>query len=970
MLVFLAASAFAASGPQYLFNRVDYPSGAAPTGVAVADFNGDGRPDIAVANQADNTVSVFLGQANGTLGPKLDLATASSPMAVAVGDFNGDGKPDLAVAAGCGVGCGLVSILLGNGDGTFSAHVDYATAPSPLGLVVSDFNGDGFADLALVDSGTVSILLGKGDGTFAPHVDYPAGASATALALADFNGDGITDLAVADSCGSTCGYVSVLLGNRNGTFQPAKETTASPGPLGIAAGDFDGDKIPDLVLTHSIAPWAVSFLKGNGDGTFQTEQQIATSLPTSVVAAADLNADGKLDFVVTDVFHGGSGVFLGNGNGTFQAESVFSTGAYPLPLAISDMNGDGNLDLVIADWESNHVTVLLGNGDGTFSPRIDAPTGSSSLSLSAVIADFNGDGIPDLAVAENSAGVVVLLGKGKGAFHAPINTALDAGSLAAADFNGDGRIDLAFSTGNGAAVALGNGDGTFGPPLTAINILNSPPFGLVVGDFNNDGNQDIVVAANGFVQSQLMYIALGNGDGTFQPPKPFFNSTSYPTAVAAADFNHDGKLDLVVTLNPNGIAVMLGNGDGTFQSPVTYPTDELPGGLTVADVNGDGIPDIIATGNLVDVFLGKGDGTFSASVNYNGGNFPQQVTTGDVNGDGKVDIVASAEGNGAVGALEILLGNGDGTFLPPLEIASGSFGFITGGDLNQDGTTDLFVSGIPGSLFLSGPMATLSPVAMNFGSIGVSSTSPAQTLTLANSGNAPLDIADIQASSPYGTTNNCGSSIGLFSSCTASVTFTPETAGSIAGTLAITDNAPRGQQAVALLGSAFVDFSLTPASTTMTLQPGGQGTDVITFAGLGGSFGSAIQVTCSVAGSGTLPACSLSASSVTPGSQSATSTLTVTEPASAAQLGPLDLRFPQILWGAWLSLFVVVAVPGKKIKKFSYRLRSWVLIPVLILFSACGSSNGGGSSLQSYVVVVTGTSGAIQHTAQVNVTIN
>src|SRR6266852_4026269 len=372
--------------------------------------------------------------------------------------------------------------------------------------------------------------------------------------------------------------------------------------------------------------------------------------------------DGKLDLVLTVVSQGGVGVFLGRGDGTFQPEVNYTTGVYPLAFTAQYMNGYGNLDLVVADQESNYVSVLLGKGDGTFSPRTNLPAGPSSpvqlYATAAVVGDFDGDGIPDLAVDEvdfdyPGTGVVsVLLGKGKGVFQSPVSTksngAMDI--MEAGDFNGDGRLDIALSTGNGAAVMLGNSDGTFGSPLQVVNTLGTPARGLVTGDFNNDGNQD-----------------------------------------------------LVVNLNPNGIAVMLGNGDGTFQSAVTYPTDQLPSGLTVADLNGDGIPDVIATGDKVDVFLGKGDGTFPKRVDYNAGNFPVQVITGDFNADGKLDIAAAAEGTAAIRALEILPGNGDGTFQPPVEIADGTTvaGPMAVGDLNQDGTTDVFVSGNPGSVFFA-----------------------------------------------------------------------------------------------------------------------------------------------------------------------------------------------------------------------------------------------------------------------------
>jgi FG-GAP-like repeat len=194
--------------------------GIQPFSVAVGNFNGDGSPDLAVADRGGNSVRILLGNGNGTFAPQTPIAVGNAPDAIAVGDFNGDGKLDLAVANSYfGTNGGTVSVLLSNGNGTFAAPMTMAVGDDPLAIAVGDFNGDGKIDLAVAnfDSGTISILLGNGNGTFAPQTTVPVGSYPSSIAVGDFNGDGKLDLAVASV---RTGHMSVLLGNGNGTFAP------------------------------------------------------------------------------------------------------------------------------------------------------------------------------------------------------------------------------------------------------------------------------------------------------------------------------------------------------------------------------------------------------------------------------------------------------------------------------------------------------------------------------------------------------------------------------------------------------------------------------------------------------------------------------------------------------------------------------------------------------------------------------
>src|SRR5437762_1688878 len=256
---------------RYMFGRADFTTGAAPQSVALGDFNGDGKQDLAVANQTDGTVSILLGKPDATFSAQVDLVAGASPVHVLTGDFNGDGRLDLAVVNN---GSNSVSILLGNGDGTFHASADYGAGAAPVWASTGGFNGDGKLDLAVASSAdnTVSVLLGNGDGTFRARTDFPVGAQPSSVGASDFNGDGQLDLAVANSnCASApCGpgSVSILLGDGDGTFQARADAVAGDAPRGFAAADFNGDGTLDLAVANSQSN-TVSVLLGAGGGTLE-----------------------------------------------------------------------------------------------------------------------------------------------------------------------------------------------------------------------------------------------------------------------------------------------------------------------------------------------------------------------------------------------------------------------------------------------------------------------------------------------------------------------------------------------------------------------------------------------------------------------------------------------------------------------------------------------------------------------------
>ena len=384
----------------------NFVTGVGSNSVVIGDFNRDGKLDLAVANIADNTVSVLLGHGDGTFRPAVNYRAGSGleTYSMTVGDFNRDGKLDLAVTEDSGTtSSGSVSVLLGNGDGTFQMPVSYSVGASPTSVAVGDFNRDGNLDLAVAN-----FITNNGDGTFQPRRDFSAGGRPTAaVTVGDFNGDGVPDLAVAIRSYPGPGGISVLLGYGDGTFQSAAEYGTLSSPLSVAVGDF--------------------------------------------------NRDGKLDLVVANSAENGGipgvSVLLGNGDGTFRAAVNYGAGSFPFSVVVGDFNADRNLDLAVANLSGSNVSILLGRGDGTFQAAVNYGAGSSPQSVA--MGDFNGDGKLDLAVANNSGTASILLGNGNGTFQAPTSyrAALIPVSVAVGDFNGDGNLDLAVADYNGSSPA-------------------------------------------------------------------------------------------------------------------------------------------------------------------------------------------------------------------------------------------------------------------------------------------------------------------------------------------------------------------------------------------------------------------------------------------------------------------------------------------------------------------------------------
>jgi hypothetical protein len=358
---------------------VNYSTGAAPKAVTIGDFNGDGKSDLAVANNGDanagddGDVSILFGNGDGTFQAAKNVPGGKNPVTIATADFNRDSKADLVLIDSSGVGA-----LLGNGDGTFRPVTYLATASGPLSLAVADFNGDNIADLVVASQFSLSVLLGNGDDTFQAHVDYPAGGPN--VVVADINSDARLDLTTERPQSGGGVLTTVLLGNGDGTFQNAIVTNGIAFGQQLVVSDFNLDGKLDVAFGYASLRKGTVILVGNGDGTFQLS---SATLPLfGTTSAADFNGDGKPDLVIIDIASGGvASLFLGNGDGTFQSPLSFAVGGgrqtsstLLWAAAAADFNQDNAPDLVVTNSPDNNISVLLNTTGADFTISASAAT--------------------------------------------------------------------------------------------------------------------------------------------------------------------------------------------------------------------------------------------------------------------------------------------------------------------------------------------------------------------------------------------------------------------------------------------------------------------------------------------------------------------------------------------------------------------------------------------------------------------
>ena len=669
--------------------RVDFTTGATPQTVAIGDIDGDGKPDLAVTNYSDNTVSVYRNTSTpgsittSSFATNVDFNTGSGPYSVVIGDIDGDGKQDLVVTNSDSNTLSVYRNISTSGSitsGSFATNIDFTTGTSPQGIAIGDIDGDGKPDLAVTNfsDNTVSVLRNTSTsgsitaGSFANKVDFATGSASWCVAIDDIDGDGKPDLAIANRSSNT---ISVLRNTILTTTLPPVITSFTPtsGPSGttvtITGTNFNTTAASNIV-------WF---------GAVQATVTAATSTSLSVTVPIGTNFQ---PITVTDITTGLTAYSNAPFIVTFPSSQVidatafastvdFTTGTEPNNVAIGDIDGDGKPDLVVTNYESNTVSVYRNIsasgsiGASSFADKVDFPTGGGPIGIA--ISDIDGDGKPDLVVTNELSNTISVYRNTSasgsittGSFTASVNfgTELFPYSVAIGDVDGDGKPDLVVAN-YGNTISIFRNTSTSGSITTgsfAAKVdftTGSGPVSVAIGDIDGDGKPDLVTANYSSNTISVFRNTCTSGSitsGSFATNVDF-TTGSDPYSVAIGDIDGDGKPDLVVANSGSNTVSVFRNIStsgsitaGSFDTPVDFTTGSDPTYLAIGDIDGDGKPDLAVTNyrsNSVSIFRNTstsgsiGTSSFSVNVDFTTGTNPYGVAIGDIDGDGKPDLVVA-----------------------------------------------------------------------------------------------------------------------------------------------------------------------------------------------------------------------------------------------------------------------------------------------------------------------------------------
>jgi gliding motility-associated-like protein len=660
--------------------KIDFTAGTQPESTALGDIDGDGKPDLVVANFGSNTISVYRNTSisgsitAGSFATPVDLINGTNPSSITIRDIDGNGKPDLIVTNGTS---NTISVYRNKstpgsiGTSSFDTRVDFTAGWYPQNVAIGDIDGDGKPDLAITNSGTTTISILRNTSTtgsitassFADKIDFTSGTDPRGITIRDIDGDGRPDLAVTNYASSTVSAFRNTSISGSISFAIKVDFTTETNPWGVAIGDIDGDDKPDLAITYLGAPDNVSVLKNN-------------SAPGSI---------------------------------SFATKIDFTTGSNPYGVAISDIDGNGKLDLLVTNSLSNTVSVLRNTGivgsvtSSSFASRVDFTSGNYPEGV--VIGDIDGDGKPDVVFTNKTSGTVSVLRN-------TISETVQTPPVITSFTPTSGPIGTTVTiTGSNFSTTAASNVVWFGAvkatvtAATATQLTVTVPIGTTY--------QPISVTVNGLTaySSKPFNVTFSSTqiiDASSFAAKVDFTDGTNPHGVAICDIDCDGKPD-IVTINFNNAVSVYRNisssgsiSAGSFPSRVDFTSAASPNGLAIGDIDGDGKPDLVVSNwgmDFISVFRNtstSGSITFAARVDFATGTFPQGVVIGDIDGDGKPDLAVMNRNSYAVSIFRNTSTPGSistSSFAAKVDFGTGTYpSFAAIGDIDADGKPDLAVT--------------------------------------------------------------------------------------------------------------------------------------------------------------------------------------------------------------------------------------------------------------------------------------